>query len=57
MGVIWLVGLASMARFGYVGATMDTATFKTVAPVVFGSVMTMAMLVFMTVVFLVRRRP
>ena len=48
-----------MARFGFVATTMEmeTATFKTVAPVVFGSVMTVAMLVFITVVFLVKRRP
>ena len=57
VSIIWLIGLASMARFGIVGATMDDASFMKVFPLVFGGVMTLAMLVFMTVVFLVRRRP
>ena len=56
VSVIWLVGLASLAGYVIISATMINPTFKSVAVVVFGSVMTIATLVFLTIVFFVRRK-
>ena len=56
VSVIWLIGLASMAGYVIISATMINPTFKSVAVVAFGSVMTMATLIFLTVVFFVRRK-
>ena len=56
VGVIWLIGLASMAGYVIISATMINPTFRSVAVVVVGSVMTMATLIFLTIVFFVRRK-
>ena len=56
VSVIWLIGLASMAGYVIISATMINPTFKSVAVVVVGSVMTMATLIFLTIVFFVRRK-
>ena len=56
VSVIWLVGLASLAGYVIISATMINPTFKSVAVVVFGSVMTIAALIFFTIVFFVRRK-
>ena len=56
VGVVWLIGLASMAGYVIIGATMETPSFRAVFVLVFGSVMTMAMLIFLTIVFFVRRQ-
>ena len=56
VSTIWLIGLASMAGYGIIAATMDNPTFKSVFVIVFGVVMTLALVVFMTVVFLVKRK-
>ena len=56
VSIIWLIGLACMAGYGIIAATMDNPTFRTVFIIVFGGVMTLAMLIFMTVVFLVKRK-
>ena len=56
VGIFWLMGLACMAGYVIIGATMETPTFRAVFVLAFGSVMTMATLIFLTVVFLVRRK-
>ncbi len=56
VSVIWLVGLASLAGYVIISATMINPTFKSVAVVAVGSVMTVATLVFLTVVFFSRRK-
>ena len=56
VGLIWLIGLASMAGYVIIVVTMINPTFKSVAVVVVGSVMTMATLIFLTIVFFVRRK-
>ena len=56
VGIIWLFGLACMVGYGIIGATMEPPTFRAVFVLVFGSVMTMATLIFLTVVFFVRRK-
>ncbi len=56
VSIMWLFGLACMAGYGIIGATMDNPTFRAVFTLVFGIVMTMATLIFLTVVFFVRRK-
>ena len=56
VGLIWLTGLASMAGYVIIGVTMINPTFKSVFVIVFGSVMTMATLIFLTIVFFGRRK-
>ena len=56
MSIIWLIGLASLAGYVIISATMINPTFKSVAVVVFGSVMTIAALIFFTIVFFVKRK-
>ncbi|MCH8307993.1 MAG: hypothetical protein IH930_07615 [Proteobacteria bacterium] len=56
VGLILLIGLASLAGYVIISATMINPTFKSVAVVVFGSVMTIAALIFFTIVFFVRRK-
>jgi len=56
VGVVWLIGLASMAGYVIIGATMEAPAFRAVFVLVFVSVMTMAMLIFLTIVFFVRRQ-
>ena len=56
MSIIWLIGLASLAGYVIISTTMINPTFKSVAVVVFGSVMTIAALIFFTIVFFVRRK-
>ena len=56
VSVVWLIGLASMVGYVIIGVTMINPTFKSVFVVVFGSLMTMAALIFLTIVFFVRRK-
>ena len=56
VSVIWLIGLASMAGYVIIVVTMINPTFRSVSVVVVGSVMTMATLIFLTIVFFVRRK-
>ena len=56
VGVVWLIGLASIAGYVIISVTMINPTFKSVAVVAVGSVMTVATLVFLTVVFFSRRK-
>ena len=56
VGVVWLMGLACMVGYGIIGATMETPSFRAVSVLVVGIVMTMATLIFFTIVFFVRRK-
>ena len=56
VSIVWLFGLACMVGYGIIGATMETPTFRAVFVLVFGSVMTMATLIFFTIVFFTRRK-
>ena len=52
----WFFGLACMVGYGIIAASMETPTFRAVFVLVFGSMMTMATLIFFTLVFFVRRK-
>ena len=56
MSMIWLFGLACMVGYVIIGATMQTPTFRAVLVLAFGSVMTIATVIFFTIVFFVRRK-
>lgn len=56
VSVVWLIGLASMAGYVIIAVTMETPSFRGVMVLVVGSVMTVATLIFFSIVFFVRRK-
>ena len=56
MSTVWLIGLACMVGYGIIVATMEAPTFKAVSVLVVGSVMTIATVIFLTIVFFVKRK-